>query len=80
MSLTPTVETGPPGLEAASPRLVLVPGECAEPRETPQYDNSPEAYDNHIGGCLRGVLFALVFQAAVLSLLFLGFKIWHSVR
>lgn len=80
MSQIPTVEYGPLAPEALSPRLILVPAESPEPREIPPYDDSLEAYDNHVGGCLRGVLFALVFQAAVFSLCLLGFRIWRMMH
>ena len=75
MSLIPTADCPP---EAQSPRLALLPAECPEQREVTQYDL--EAHTNHVGGCLRGVLFAPVFQAGVLSLCALIFKVWRMTR
>src|SRR4051794_37504824 len=60
VSLIPTADCA--STEALSPRPVLLPAECPEQREVPLRDDELEAHYNHVGGCLRGVLFALVFQ------------------
>jgi hypothetical protein len=79
MSLS-TVEYGSLTSEAVSPRLTLIPVASTEPQEVLEGDEALVAQDNHIGGCLRGVFFAILFQATVLSLCVLVFKIWRMVR
>jgi len=80
MSLIPTADCASLTSEALSPRRALLPTECPEQREISLHDYDFEAQTNHVGGCLRGVLFALVFQAGVLSLCALNFKVWRMTR
>jgi hypothetical protein len=81
MTLT-TVDVGSQHAETTSPRLTVPPVACPEIRHIPPFDHAidAEAQENHVGGCLRGVLFALVFQSAVIVLFFLLFKIWQMIR
>ena len=80
MSLIPTAEYTSLTPDTVSPRLAFLPADCTEPREVLQHDEALVAQDSHVGGCLRGVLFALVFQSAILSLCVLLFKMWRMMR
>ena len=80
MSLIPIADCASRTPEALSPRVALLPPECPEQREITLHDDDFEAQTNHVGGCLRGVLLALVFQAAVLSLCLLVFNVWRMSR
>jgi hypothetical protein len=80
MSLIPTADGASFTAEARTSRLVLAPAECSEHREFSLHDFDLGNRLDQVGGCLRGVLFAIVFQAAILSLCVLVFRIWRTMR
>jgi hypothetical protein len=80
MSLIPTADDASFTAEARTSRLVLAPAEGSEHREFSQHDFDLEDRLDQVSGCLRGVLFAIVFQAAILSSCVLVFRIWRKMR
>jgi hypothetical protein len=80
MSLTTTVEYASLASEALSQRLALVPAEFPDQQGAPLSDEFLETQDNHVGGCLRGVLFALVFQSAAITFCMFLFAMWRMNR
>jgi hypothetical protein len=80
MSLIPTADYASLSSEALTPRLVLVPAQCPEHREVPSQDPDLEDRFEHVGGCLRGVFFAIAFETAAVALCFLVFRAWRMVR
>lgn len=75
-----TVDVGSPQTETTSPRLALLPAVCPEKLHVSQHDESIDAPDNHVGGCLRGVLFALLIESVAVLLFVLLFKMWRMTR
>ena len=80
MRLVPTAEYGSLTPEAVSPLVVHIPAECPKQREAALNEEAFETAANHVGGCLRGVLYAVLFQTVVVFLCVVLFKIWRMMR